>query len=92
MIDPCRADEWNLNKWAWEGELKVVSKGEECIIKIVDKTTRELYAQAFLCDGEPYHVEAVIDSSRWSCSMLLLDSGSGREQKHMTSKQHYMTT
>jgi hypothetical protein len=34
-----RADEWNVNKWAWEGTLKVVSKGEECIIKLEDKNT-----------------------------------------------------
>lgn len=34
-----RADEWNVNKWAWEGALKVVSKEEECIIKLEDKTT-----------------------------------------------------
>ncbi|GMP54768.1 hypothetical protein CsSME_00019824 [Camellia sinensis var. sinensis] len=34
-----RADEWNVNKWAWEGMLKVVSKGEECIIRLEDKTT-----------------------------------------------------
>lgn len=53
-----------MNKWAWEGALKVVSKGEECIIKLVDKTTGELYAQAFLRDGELHPVEAVIDSSR----------------------------
>ncbi|KAH0928322.1 hypothetical protein HID58_014049 [Brassica napus] len=58
-----RADEWDVNKWAWEGALKVVSKGEECIIKLVDKTTGELYAQAFLRDGELHPVEAVIDSS-----------------------------
>lgn len=36
-----RADEWNVNKWAWEGSLKVISKGEECIIKLEDKTTGE---------------------------------------------------
>ncbi|KAF8082865.1 hypothetical protein N665_0804s0012 [Sinapis alba] len=60
-----RADEWDVNKWAWEGALKVVSKGEECIIKLVDKTTGELYAQAFLRDGELHPVEAVIDSSRY---------------------------
>lgn len=53
-----------MNKWAWEGALKVVSKGEECIIKLVDKTTGELYAQAFLREGELHPVEAVIDSSR----------------------------
>lgn len=63
-IYSCRADEWDVNKWAWEGALKVVSKGEECIIKLVDKTTGELYAQAFLREGELHPVEAVIDSSR----------------------------
>ena len=34
-----RADEWNVNKWEWEGALKVVSKGEECIIKLEDMNT-----------------------------------------------------
>lgn len=38
MFD-CRADEWDVNKWAWEGVLKVVSKGEECIIRLEDKST-----------------------------------------------------
>ncbi|CAN6444285.1 unnamed protein product [Victoria cruziana] len=60
-----RADEWNVNKWAWEGILKVVSKGEECIIRLEDKSTGELYAQAFLRNGEPHPVEPVIDSSRY---------------------------
>lgn len=60
-----RADEWNVNKWAWEGTLKVISKGEECIIKLEDKTTGELYARAFLRNGEPHPVESVIDSSRY---------------------------
>lgn len=60
-----RADEWDVNKWAWEGILKVVSKGEECIIKLEDKNTGELYARAFLRNGEPHPVEAVIDSSRY---------------------------
>ncbi|KAF3773487.1 Adaptin ear-binding coat-associated protein 2 [Nymphaea thermarum] len=60
-----RADEWNVNKWAWEGILKVVSKGEECMIRLEDKSTGELYAQAFLRNGEPHPVEPVIDSSRY---------------------------
>lgn len=34
-----RADEWDVNKWAWDGVLKVISKGEECIIRLEDKTT-----------------------------------------------------
>ncbi|KAG9446090.1 hypothetical protein H6P81_012218 [Aristolochia fimbriata] len=60
-----RADEWNVNKWVWEGALKVTSKGEECIIKLEDKTTGELYARAFLRSGEPHPLEPVIDSSRY---------------------------
>ncbi|KAG5233274.1 adaptin ear-binding coat-associated protein [Salix suchowensis] len=60
-----RADEWDVNKWTWEGTLKVISKGEECIIRLEDKTTGELYARAFLRNGEPHPVETVIDSSRY---------------------------
>ncbi|KAL5721781.1 hypothetical protein ACHQM5_005382 [Ranunculus cassubicifolius] len=60
-----RADEWDVNKWNWEGSLKVVSKGEECIIKLEDKTTGELYARAFQRNGEQHPVEPVIDSSRY---------------------------
>ncbi|KAA0054424.1 hypothetical protein IC582_026357 [Cucumis melo] len=60
-----RADEWDVNKWAWEGKLKVLSKGEECIIRLEDKSTGELYARAFLRDGEQHPVEPVIDSSRY---------------------------
>ncbi|KAI3498599.1 hypothetical protein L1887_34376 [Cichorium endivia] len=54
-----QADEWDMNKWAWEGTMKVVSKGEECIIRLEDKATGELYARAFLRDGEPHPVEPV---------------------------------
>ncbi|WCJ30939.1 Adaptin ear-binding coat-associated protein 1 NECAP-1 [Euphorbia peplus] len=60
-----RADEWDVNKWEWEGTLKVISKDEECIIRLEDKTTGELYARAFLRNGEPHPVETVIDSSRY---------------------------
>ncbi|PQQ16366.1 uncharacterized protein Pyn_23393 [Prunus yedoensis var. nudiflora] len=60
-----RADEWDVNKWVWEGILKVISKGEECIIRLEDKNTSELYARAFLRKGEPHPVEPVIDSSRY---------------------------
>ncbi|XP_068303616.1 uncharacterized protein At1g03900-like [Pyrus communis] len=60
-----RADEWDVNKWVWEGILKVISKGEECIIRLEDKNTSELYARAFLRNGEPHPVEPVIDSSRY---------------------------
>ncbi|RWR97468.1 Adaptin ear-binding coat-associated protein 1 NECAP-1 [Cinnamomum micranthum f. kanehirae] len=75
-----RADEWDVNKWAWEGALKVVSKEEECIIKLVDKTTGELYARAFLRNGEPHPVEPVIDSSRYF--VLRVEENIGGRLRH----------
>ncbi|GLT94006.1 hypothetical protein SLE2022_117690 [Rubroshorea leprosula] len=75
-----RADEWNVNKWAWEGTLKVISKGEECIIRLEDKSTGELYAQAFLRNGEPHPVEPVIDSSRYF--VLRVEENIGGRVRH----------
>ncbi|KAK9040324.1 hypothetical protein V6N11_015494 [Hibiscus sabdariffa] len=101
-----RADEWNVNKWVWEGILKVISKGEECIIRLEDKNTGELYARAFLRNGEPHPVESVIDSSRYfvlrieenielmqmvAVGMLSLALDSEKEQRLMISKQPCMT-
>ncbi|KAK4271708.1 hypothetical protein QN277_020360 [Acacia crassicarpa] len=57
-------DEWDANKWAWDGVLKVISKGAECIIRLEGKKTGELFARAFLRHGEAHPVEPAIDSSR----------------------------
>lgn len=75
-----RADEWDVNKWAWDGVLKVISKGEECIIRLEDKTTGELYARAFLRNGEPHPVETVIDSSRYF--VLRIEENIGGRLRH----------
>ncbi|KAK7335450.1 hypothetical protein VNO80_27295 [Phaseolus coccineus] len=75
-----RADEWDVNKWAWEGTLKVTSKGEECIIKLEDKSSGELYARAFLRNGEPHPVEPVIDSSRYF--VLRIEENIGGRLRH----------
>ncbi|KAL5573728.1 hypothetical protein UlMin_023325 [Ulmus minor] len=75
-----RADEWDVNKWAWEGVLKVVSKGEECIIRLEDKNTGELYARGFLRNGEPHPVEPVIDSSRYF--VLRVEENIGGRLRH----------
>ncbi|KAI3795127.1 hypothetical protein L1987_37772 [Smallanthus sonchifolius] len=75
-----RADEWDINKWAWEGTMKVVSKGEECIIRLEDKATGELYARAFLREGEPHPVEPVIDSSRYF--VLRVEENIGGRLRH----------
>ncbi|GFP79148.1 adaptin ear-binding coat-associated protein 2 [Phtheirospermum japonicum] len=75
-----RADEWNVNKWSWEGTLKVISRGVECIIRLEDKKTGELYARAFLRDGEPHPVETVIDSSRYF--VLRVEENIGGRLRH----------
>ncbi|KAG6570537.1 Adaptin ear-binding coat-associated protein 1, partial [Cucurbita argyrosperma subsp. sororia] len=75
-----RADEWDVNKWAWEGKLKVLSKGEECIIRLEDKATGELYARAFLREGEQHPVETVIDSSRYF--VLRIEENIGGRLRH----------
>ncbi|KAK4786870.1 hypothetical protein SAY86_010703 [Trapa natans] len=74
------ADEWDVNKWAWEGILKVVSKGEECIIRLEDRVTGELYARAFLRSEEPHPVEPVIDSSRYF--VLRVEESIGGRRRH----------
>ncbi|KAL5220210.1 hypothetical protein ABZP36_024923 [Zizania latifolia] len=75
-----RADEWNVNKWAWEGTLKVINQGEECIIRLEDNNTGELYARAFLREGEPHPVEPVIDSSRYF--VLRVEENIDGRQRH----------
>ncbi|CAK9197216.1 unnamed protein product [Sphagnum jensenii] len=75
-----RADEWDINKWAWEGGLKVVSKGEKCSIRLEDTNTGELFAQAFLREDQPLPVEAVIDSSRFF--VLRIEDTSSVSNKH----------
>ncbi|KAB5512688.1 hypothetical protein DKX38_029716 [Salix brachista] len=75
-----RADEWDVNKWAWEGSMKVLSKGEECIIRLEDKITGELYALAFLRKGELHPVEPVIDSSRYF--VLRIEENIGGRLRH----------
>lgn len=75
-----RADEWDINHWAWEGSLKVVSKGEDCTIRLEDSKTGELFAQAPVRRDGNLPVEAVIDSSRFF--VLRIEDGTGSSAKH----------
>ncbi|XP_002978183.2 adaptin ear-binding coat-associated protein 1 isoform X1 [Selaginella moellendorffii] len=75
-----RADEWDVNKWAWEGAMKICSKGEECTIRLEDKTSGELYAQASVRKDEPLPIERVIDSSRYF--VLRIEDNSSGKSRH----------
>eukprot|EP00271_Cylindrocystis_brebissonii_P005748 TRINITY_DN17991_c0_g1_i4.p1 TRINITY_DN17991_c0_g1~~TRINITY_DN17991_c0_g1_i4.p1 ORF type:complete len:208 (-),score=48.68 TRINITY_DN17991_c0_g1_i4:1065-1688(-) len=75
-----RADEWDINKWQWEGALRVVSKGENCKILLEDSKTGELFAQAPVRNEQPLPVEAVIDSSRFF--VLRIEDSGGPSSRH----------
>ena len=60
-----RADDWDINKWAWEGSLRVISQGDYASIRLEDAKTGELFAIAPVRPGSQVPVEAVIDSSRF---------------------------
>ncbi|CAI7848069.1 unnamed protein product, partial [Closterium sp. NIES-53] len=60
-----RADEWDINRWAWEGAISVVSRGDHCSIRLLDAATGDLFAHAPVRPNHPLPLEAVIDSSRF---------------------------
>nr|CAD7446001.1 unnamed protein product [Timema bartmani] len=70
-----RAADWNLAEPQWTGRLRLVAKGKECVLKLEDKTTGELFAK---CPIETYPgvaVESVTDSSRYFVLRIQDDNG-----------------
>lgn len=60
-----RAADWKLDEPDWTGRLRVVSKGNDLVLKLEDANTGELFAQCTL-DGYPSAaMEQVLDSSRY---------------------------
>lgn len=60
-----RAADWKLDEPAWSGRMKITSKGKVAFIKLEDKNTGELFAQAPVEQYPGCVVEAVTDSSRY---------------------------
>ncbi|KAK9871823.1 hypothetical protein WA026_014279 [Henosepilachna vigintioctopunctata] len=70
-----RAADWNLAEPSWTGRMRLISKGDECSIKLEDKTTGELFAK---CPIESYpgvSIESVSDSSRYFVLRIQDDNG-----------------
>lgn len=65
-----RADEWDINKWAWEGVLKVVSKGENCSIRLEDKDTGEYSVHNPLSLGVHISISTVQKLKKTSCTEI----------------------
>ncbi|XP_028922404.1 adaptin ear-binding coat-associated protein 2 [Ornithorhynchus anatinus] len=71
-----RAAEWQLDQPAWSGRLRITSKGQMAYIKLEDKTSGELFAQAPIDQFPGTAVENVTDSSRYF--VIRIEDGSGR--------------
>ncbi|XP_076857856.1 adaptin ear-binding coat-associated protein 2 [Brachyhypopomus gauderio] len=71
-----RAADWKLDEPAWSGRLKITAKAKIAYIKMEDKNTGELFAQAPVEQYPGAAVEAVTDSSRYF--VLKIEDGSGR--------------
>ncbi|KAL6464214.1 hypothetical protein MHYP_G00265310 [Metynnis hypsauchen] len=71
-----RASEWKLEEPAWSGRMKITAKAKIAYIKLEDKNTGELFAQAPVEQYPGSAVEAVTDSSRYF--VIRIDDGNGR--------------
>ncbi|KAL7837029.1 hypothetical protein SRHO_G00267400 [Serrasalmus rhombeus] len=70
------ASEWKLDEPAWSGRMKITAKAKIAYIKLEDKNTGELFAQAPVEQYPGSAVEAVTDSSRYF--VIRIDDGNGR--------------
>ncbi|XP_028834823.1 adaptin ear-binding coat-associated protein 1-like [Denticeps clupeoides] len=71
-----RAADWKLDAPDWTGRMRVTAKGKVAYIKLEDKISGELFAQAPVEEYPGIAVETVSDSSRYF--ILRIQDGSGR--------------
>ncbi|KAF2974960.1 hypothetical protein EK904_007053 [Melospiza melodia maxima] len=71
-----RASDWKLDHPDWTGRLRVTSKGKTAYIKLEDKVSGELFAQAPIDQYPGIAVETVADSSRYF--VIRIQDGTGR--------------
>ncbi|KAI6079803.1 adaptin ear-binding coat-associated protein 1 [Anas acuta] len=71
-----RASDWKLDHPDWTGRLRVTSKGKTAYIKLEDKVSGELFAQAPIDQYPGIAVETVTDSSRYF--VIRIQDGTGR--------------
>lgn len=73
-----RAADWNLAEPQWTGRMRLVAKGKECILKLEDKNTGELFAKCPIDQYPGVAIEAVADSSRYFVLRIMDDNGKNR--------------
>nr|CAG4651414.1 EOG090X0G5X [Simocephalus serrulatus]SVE94569.1 EOG090X0G5X [Simocephalus serrulatus] len=70
-----RAADWNLSAPDWTGRMRLLAKGTECILKLEDKVSGELFAKCPVDQYPGIAIEAVSDSSRYFVVRIQDDSG-----------------
>ncbi|XP_050672394.1 NECAP-like protein CG9132 isoform X2 [Leptidea sinapis] len=70
-----RAADWNLQEPQWTGRMRLVSKGDELIMKLEDKTSGELFAKCPIDKYPGVALESVTDSSRYFVVRIQDDNG-----------------
>ncbi|XP_053530099.1 adaptin ear-binding coat-associated protein 2 [Ictalurus punctatus] len=71
-----RAADWKLDEPSWTGRMKITAKAKIAFIKLEDRNTGELFAQAPVDQYPGASVEAVTDSSRYF--VVKIEDGNGR--------------
>uniref|UniRef100_A0A8C6XRH2 NECAP endocytosis associated 2 n=1 Tax=Naja naja TaxID=35670 RepID=A0A8C6XRH2_NAJNA len=71
-----RAAEWQLDQPAWSGRMRITARGSVAFIKLEDKNSGELFAQASVEQFPSIAVEGVTDSSRYF--VIRVEDGNGR--------------
>eukprot|EP01134_Creolimax_fragrantissima_P007771 CFRG7771T1 len=70
-----KAAEWGLDKWMWQGRLRILTKGKVLTIRLEDKTSGDLFAQAKLTAFPSEVITPANDSSRYFALRIEDDSG-----------------
>ncbi|XP_070615447.1 adaptin ear-binding coat-associated protein 2 isoform X2 [Erythrolamprus reginae] len=70
-----RAAEWQLDQPAWSGRMRITARGSVAFIKLEDKNSGELFAQASMDQFPSIAVESVTDSSRYF--VIRVEDGNG---------------
>ncbi|XP_060540483.1 adaptin ear-binding coat-associated protein 2 isoform X2 [Pantherophis guttatus] len=71
-----RAAEWQLDQPSWSGRMRITAQGNVAFIKLEDKNSGELFAQASVDQFPSIAVESVTDSSRYF--VIRVEDGNGR--------------
>ncbi|XP_051729734.1 adaptin ear-binding coat-associated protein 1 [Ctenopharyngodon idella] len=70
-----RAADWKLDAPDWTGRLRITAKGKVAYIKLEDKVSGELFAQAPITEYPGIALETVSDSSRYFVLRIQDDNG-----------------